>query len=578
MNRFFDRLNLSIRTKIQIPFVLIFVLVILLGTFYFIHIVSEMMNSNIARQMKSLSLMVSEELHHQEQRIVFHAQNMAETKKLADQILNTNQVRMLQVQELQALRSERIHFQGLYGRDTAEDDPMFPLVQKGFRGLRITALTKIQEAEGTSLHLVGLAPVPGPDGVTEVILLGTVLNRIFLQDLSRRIGAEIVLFDHDGTAMVGTIGQLPSLQKILTREWVQSSLSGESDSQGGILHSIEIIGAPYKAVVAPLVVNYQQVGAFALMVPIREFMEIRRLLIIQALTLGLVIVVLMSFFYHLIVRGITTPLKELEQASQRMMKGEPVEAVVSSTSDEVGTLARSFNEMSGSLLNREKELRLIAKEFENKTKELDSILKHMAESVVVTNQDYEIEYMNKAAVESFGSHLGKKCYKIFHDRSEPCHPCSIDEVIHKKRPVYQYSSEDHEGRHFEVIAQPLPDMDGSIKVMTLRRDVTERIRRFEEEKMIQKKIQDERIAAIRQVVVSIKHGINNSLTAIFGSLELIKTEGVSLTEQEKVMLQLLESETKKIQDIVSKLSRITEPVVTEYMDDITMIDLDRSSQ
>jgi len=112
----------------------------------------------------------------------------------------------------------------------------------------------------------------------------------------------------------------------------------------------------------------------------------------------------------------------------------------------------------------------------------------------------------------------------------------------------------------------------------LRRDVTERMRLFEQEKEMQRKIQEERLAAIRQVVVSIKHGINNSLTAIFGALAFLKEVNPPLPEDARETLLLLESEAKKIQDIVSKLSRITDPVVTEYMDDITMIDLDRSSE
>jgi len=108
--------------------------------------------------------------------------------------------------------------------------------------------------------------------------------------------------------------------------------------------------------------------------------------------------------------------------------------------------------------------------------------------------------------------------------------------------------------------------------------VTERMRLFEQEKEMQRKIQEERLAAIRQVVVSIKHGINNSLTAIFGALAFLKEVNPPLPGDARETVLLLESEARKIQDIVSKLSRITDPVVTEYMDDITMIDLDRSSE
>ncbi|PIV82918.1 MAG: hypothetical protein COW52_11015, partial [Nitrospirae bacterium CG17_big_fil_post_rev_8_21_14_2_50_50_9] len=178
--------------------------------------------------------------------------------------------------------------------------------------------------------------------------------------------------------------------------------------------------------------------------------------------------------------------------------------------------------MSAALQNRERELRLMAEEARNKTEELNSILDHMTEGVAVQNRDHVIEYMNRAAVQAFGSSIGKKCYHVFYARTEPCHPCSVEEIIIKKNPLYHYSTLDHAGRYYEIIAQPLHDLDGETKVITLRRDVTERMRLFEQEKEMQRKIQEERLAAIRQVVVSIKHGINNSLTAIFGAMAFLK--------------------------------------------------------
>ncbi|MDX1763802.1 MAG: hypothetical protein R3231_05730, partial [bacterium] len=188
-----------------------------------------------------------------------------------------------------------------------------------------------------------------------------------------------------------------------------------------------------------------------------------------------------------------------------------------------------------------------------------------------------IEYMNAAAISVFGEHVGEKCYRSLHGRNTPCEPCSIDEVLDKNRPIFEYTAQFPEGRTFEVISQPLRDGDHLTRVMTLWRDVSERIRRFEKEKEMARKIQDERLTAIRQVVVSIKHGINNSLTAIFGSLALLKQEDHTLSAENREVIKLLESGATNIRDTIIKLSKISDPVVTEYMDDISMIDLDNSS-
>jgi len=568
----------SMRTKILVPFVLIFAFSILLGTSYFIHVVSGMTASNIERELHNLSRIVSEDLSRQEQRIIFHAQSMAETKKLADQTLNTSQVRLLQIQELQALQSEKIRFLGIYSKDLSRDDPLYPLVKKGLRGIRVTALIETRRQEGVLLNLVGAAPVPDEDGVHDVILLGTVLDHDFLQDIRTRTGAEIALFDGQGRAVAGTAGDLAEIRKVFETAWAQPGPPVNSGLNDRSLKSIEISGRPYKAVLVPLMVNDQRAGAMALMAPTSAFASALRLLMIEAVVYAACIIVGMSLLYLLVVRGITTPLKALEGASRRIAAGETFEAVAGSSTDEIGTLARTFNRMAAALQNRERELRLTAEEARGKTEELNSILDHMTEGVAVQNRDHVIEYMNRAAVQAFGSSIGKKCYHVFYARTEPCHPCSVEEIIIKKNPLYHYSTLDHAGRYYEIIAQPLHDLDGETKVITLRRDVTERMRLFEQEKEMQRKIQEERLAAIRQVVVSIKHGINNSLTAIFGALAFLKEVNPPLPEDARETLLLLESEAKKIQDIVSKLSRITDPVVTEYMDDITMIDLDRSSE
>ncbi len=568
----------SIRAKILIPFVLIIVVAFLLGTFNFIHVMSGVLESNIDTQVHTLAQSVSERFRQQEQRIVFHAQNMAETKTLADRILNTNQVRILQIQQLQALRSEQIRFLGIYRNDVNPDDPIFPLIKAGLRGIRITALVPGMGPEGNTVYLAGVAPVPSDDQIREVVLLGTELNSAYMNDLTRRPGAEIVLFDSEGQAVAGSLEDLSTLQQAFSKGALLTIAAGESPLRSKQLETLEVGGTPFKSMTIPFIVNYESAGTIALMSPIQSFISTRRLLVAEAFIYASSTIIIMSILYLLIIRGITTPLKALEEASREMMRGKPVDAVVPASEDEVGALSRSFNQMVHALQTREKELVRKAQDFQNKKEELDSILQHMADGVVVQNKNYGIEYMNAAAVANFGHHVGEKCYEALHGRNTPCQPCSIEEILHNNEPLFQYTAEDRQGRSFEVISQPLRDGEDVTKIITLWRDVTERIRRFEEEKKIGQKIQEERLNAVRQVVVSIKHGINNSLTAIFGSLTLLKQDDQALSPENREVIKLLESGATNIRDTIVKLSKISDPVVTEYVDDISMIDLEKSSE
>lgn len=313
----------------------------------------------------------------------------------------------------------------------------------------------------------------------------------------------------------------------------------------------------------------------ALLIPVQQFAIFQRLLVGEAVIFSLALFVAVGLLYLLLIRWITTPVKALMKVARKMMDGEPVEPVMITTGDEIGVLARTFNELTDKLDLRERELLQKAKEATYRSQELNAILEQMADAVVVTNQDYVIEYMNRTAIDIFGAQLGETCYKALNYRKDTCNPCSIKELLIKKKKLFKYSMQDSAGRFFEIIAQPLTGMDGKPKVISLRRDVTERIRHFQKEKELQQKIQEERIAAINQVVVSIKHGVNNSLAAISTALRLFDMDSEAFSDRDREIFNLLDDEVKKITDIVAKLSTITDPVVSNYTDSIQMIDLDQ---
>ncbi len=105
---------------------------------------------------------------------------------------------------------------------------------------------------------------------------------------------------------------------------------------------------------------------------------------------------------------------------------------------------------------------------------LRAILSNMAEGVVVENGAYEIEFMNKAMVRRFGNKVGRKCYRAFIGRNTPCPDCSVKEILHKRKRRFEYTATDREGRCYELVATPLKNEDGSVSVIEVIRDVTEK--------------------------------------------------------------------------------------------------------
>ncbi len=82
----------------------------------------------------------------------------------------------------------------------------------------------------------------------------------------------------------------------------------------------------------------------------------------------------------------------------------------------------------------------------------------------------------------------------------------------------------------------------------------------------------ERLAAIGEVVVSINHCINNSISGIKAAVRFIKSIGGVSRETEKA-LDTIEDECGEIEAVVTRLKSLREAAPTEYADGIRMIDL-----
>lgn len=87
----------------------------------------------------------------------------------------------------------------------------------------------------------------------------------------------------------------------------------------------------------------------------------------------------------------------------------------------------------------------------------------------------------------------------------------------------------------------------------------------------------ERLMAITQTAVTANHEVNSPLQAILMSVELLLAKKENLDEESRNRLKVILDETLKIRDIVKRLTKITEPVTTDYIGNTKMFDLQRSS-
>ncbi len=109
---------------------------------------------------------------------------------------------------------------------------------------------------------------------------------------------------------------------------------------------------------------------------------------------------------------------------------------------------------------------------------LNLIFESMPDGVYIISEDYKVEFMNRVLREEFGDQIGGICYKVFHERGEPCPRCKLPEVMKGQTVRWEWYSR-RTNRTYDLIETPLRGTDGTISKLTIFRDITDR-KRMEE--------------------------------------------------------------------------------------------------
>ena len=168
----------------------------------------------------------------------------------------------------------------------------------------------------------------------------------------------------------------------------------------------------------------------------------------------------------------------------------------------------------------------------------------------------------------------------FHELLHPgcttlaCHVNALLELARENtdpRGVHQYEVYDDTLKRYVLVSvQPLR-RDGDKEIasgaaVVMVRDITERKRA--EEVLVKA----ERLAAIRQIVTTVCHEINNPLTAVLGYAQWLQAGGKPLPHEIRKALEQIETAAKRIKEVVRKLYEIEDRPVP-YAGGTTMIDI-----
>jgi two-component system cell cycle sensor histidine kinase/response regulator CckA len=114
------------------------------------------------------------------------------------------------------------------------------------------------------------------------------------------------------------------------------------------------------------------------------------------------------------------------------------------------------------------------KSLKTQRQRLFSLLNRLPAYVYLQAPDHTIRFANRYFRKHFGAPNGLKCHEVLRNRKTPCPECQTFQVFETKEPQRWEWNCSIDGLSYEVLDYPYVDLDGSLLVLELGLDVSDR--------------------------------------------------------------------------------------------------------
>lgn len=246
------------------------------------------------------------------------------------------------------------------------------------------------------------------------------------------------------------------------------------------------------------------------------------LIIVQALLVGLIISILLSF---LLSKTMVIPIERLTQRAERVAARDFGGSTVVESSDEIGVLTTTFNDMAAVL---QETLEAV----ENERSKLDTLFLHMTDGVVSFASDGSILTSNPAASRMLGREVSFYDYDALFSEQFP-----FQTVMRLQRPNFLSGELTVGTRILELYLAPVSDGENG-GVMAVLHDVT-----------AQRKNEEMR----KEFVANVSHELRTPLTNVRSYAETLRDNDGIPREMQNNFLDIIISETDRMTRIVQDL-------------------------
>ncbi|MFZ3168684.1 MAG: ATP-binding protein [Candidatus Methanoperedens sp.] len=200
----------------------------------------------------------------------------------------------------------------------------------------------------------------------------------------------------------------------------------------------------------------------------------------KILFLAICAVLLGGIFIYFIGKRLTEPIIRLNEGAKRINKGILDQKIEVGSNDEMGELARTFNDMSSTLDQKIKELITSKEKTENAEKYLETLFDSIEDGIIVMNINHEIIKMNSSFLKMTGMTekevLGKTCHElIFETLPSQMEECPINRLLQTRQPIrFMQESKFNSGtKILDINSSLFIDIKGNPNIIMVIRDVTQ---------------------------------------------------------------------------------------------------------
>jgi len=276
--------------------------------------------------------------------------------------------------------------------------------------------------------------------------------------------------------------------------------------------------------------------------------------IITLFIVTLLIIFSATWFGLYLAKGITGPIQDLADATNKLARGDLDHQINVVADDEIGVLVDSFNKMTRDLKKSKENIEMVNIDLEQRRKYMETVLSNVSAGVVSVDGNDVITIINMAAERMLDINREKVLYKRYQDVLIPEHMALAEEILGELKETGKGFIEKQielmlKGKMLTILMTTtlIHDDEGNYMGMVIV---------FEDLSQIRKA---ERTAAWREIARRMAHEIKNPLTPVqLSAQRLQKKYGDSLDDGDTVFRECTRTiidQVEVLKNLVNTFSR-----------------------